>query len=257
MWDPGAYAEFGEHRLRPWHDLMARVGAALPRRVVDVGCGPGDATVLLAARWPGATLEAFDSSPEMVSAARARGVDARVRDLRQWLPASDTDVLVSNAVLQWVPEHVELLKAWVRVLPGGGWLAVQVPGNFTAPSHTLIRELAAQPRWAPRLAGVLRGAETVHPVRHYAELLTAAGCAVDAWETSYLQRLDSADPVLAWVTGTALRPVRAALDDDAWARFRAELAPMLRDAYPPGSDGATWLPFRRVFVVAQVGGGGR
>jgi len=138
-----------------------------------------------------------------------------------------------------------------------GWLAVQVPGNFTAPSHTLIRELAAQPRWAPRLAGVLRGAETVHPVRHYAELLTAAGCAVDAWETSYLQRLDSADPVLAWVTGTALRPVRAALDDDAWARFRAELAPMLRDAYPPGSDGATWLPFRRVFVVAQVGGGGR
>lgn len=252
MWDPQRYREFGGHRARPFHDLLARVGASSPRRVVDVGCGPGTLTPVLAARWPGAQVEAFDSAPDMVSAARELGVDARVQDVRGWQPPADTDVVLANAVLQWVPEHGALIDRWARTLPGGAWLAVQVPGNFGAPSHALVRELAARPPWVGALTGVLRGEETVHPPQHYADLLVAAGCAVDVWETTYTQRLDGDDPVLTWVTGTALRPVRAALDDEAWERFRAELAPQLRRAYPRSTDGGTWMPFRRLFAVAQV-----
>ena len=254
-WDPQRYREFGDHRERPFHDLLARVGAQHPRRVVDAGCGPGTLTPLLARRWPRAQVEAFDSSPEMVAAAREVVVDARVDDVRTWAPPPDTDVLLTNAVLQWVPEHPDIIASWVGRLGAGAWLAVQVPGNFGAPSHVLVRRLAAEPRWAGALGGVLRGAETVLEPAGYAELLTTAGCAVDVWETTYSQRLEGEDPVLAWITGTALRPVRAALDDEGWAGFRAELAPRLREAYPRATDGGTWFPFRRLFAVAQVGAG--
>ncbi|GAA4550940.1 trans-aconitate 2-methyltransferase [Amycolatopsis samaneae] len=253
MWDPAKYLDYADLRSRPFHDLVARIGATAPRRVADLGCGPGSLTVDLAKRWPEATIEASDSSPEMVTAARERGLDARVLDVRDWEPTSDTDVVVSNAVLQWVPGHQELLSRWVRQLPGGAWLAVQVPGNFSAPSHALIRALAASPGWADVLGGgLLRDEDAVGTPRDYADLLAGAGCGVDAWETTYMQPLSGPDAVLEWVTGTALRPVRARLGDEDWRRFRAELAPLLDEAYPPRPDGTTWFEFRRVFFVARV-----
>lgn len=250
MWDPVLYLEFSDHRARPFHDLLARVAADTPRRVVDLGCGAGNLTVTLARRWPDAKVEAVDSSPEMVAAARERGVAAEVGDVDVWTPKSDTDVVVTNAVLQWVPGHDRLLRRWVAALPAGAWFALQVPGNFDQPSHQAVRTLANDARW--NLSGVLRDEAPVLDPEGYAALLTDAGCDVDAWETTYLQRLTGADPVLEWVTGTALRPIKAALDDEAFGDFRAELAPMLRAAYPVASDGTTWFPFRRVFAVARV-----
>ncbi|ANZ35331.1 trans-aconitate methyltransferase [Lentzea guizhouensis] len=246
MWDPAQYLAFADHRARPFYELLARVRADSPRRVVDVGCGPGNLTVSLRERWPGAAIEAFDSSAEMVEAAREAGVDARVGDVTTWEPPADTDVVVSNAVLQWVPEHPSIVRRWVSRLPGGAWLAFQVPGNYGDPSHRLIREVAGE-----RLAHVFRAEKPVlHPVE-YAELL--AGCSsVDVWETTYVQRLSGPDPVLEWVSGTALRPVRAALSSADWDAYVAELAPRLREAYPERADGTTWFPFRRIFVVAQV-----
>jgi trans-aconitate 2-methyltransferase len=253
MWDPGKYLDFADHRARPFFDLLARVPADAPRRVVDLGCGPGNLTEALAGRWPGATVEAVDSSPEMVDAARKRGIAAEVGDVRDWQPRADTDVVVCNAVLQWVPGHGELLVRWAGQLPAGAWFAFQVPGNFGAPSHVRVRELAAEPRWRERLAPVvLREDGTVLEPDGYAGLLADAGCEVDAWETTYLQRLTGPDPVLEWVTGTALRPIRSTLDDAAWAEFRDELAPRLRASYPTRPDGTTWFPFRRVFAVARV-----
>ncbi len=248
-WDPQSYQAFDDHRARPFRDLLARVGATRPRRVVDLGCGPGTRTAELAVRWPGAVLEALDSSPEMVAEARAIGVDARLVDVRAWSPREDTDVVVCNAVLQWVPEHVDLLPGWLAALPTGAWFAMQVPGNFAAPSHLLIRELATEPQWAQRLEPPRQN--VVLDPAGYAELLAAGGCRTDAWETTYLQRLEGDDPVLRWISGTALRPVRAALPDAEWDRFRAELAPRLRQAYPASPDGSTWFPVRRVFAVAQ------
>jgi len=253
MWDPAKYLAFGDHRARPFHDLVGRVAAEKPRRVVDLGCGPGNLTVTLGQRWPGAALEASDSSPEMVAAARERGVDAEVVDVNDWKPQADTDVVVTNAVLQWVPGHAALLNRWARELPDGAWLAMQVPGNFSSPSHTTIREVASRPRWERELAELtLREPLAVLDPAGYADVLVEAGCEVDAWETTYLQRLSGPDPVLEWVTGTALRPIRAALDENAWPEFRAELAVELRKQYPARADGTTWFPFRRVFAVAQV-----
>jgi trans-aconitate 2-methyltransferase len=253
MWDPAKYLAFGDHRARPFHDLVARIGADSPRRVVDLGCGPGNLTETLGQRWPGAVIEASDSSPEMVAAARERGIGAEVLDVNDWKPQADTDVVVSNAVLQWVPGHTALLSRWARELPDGAWLAVQVPGNFASPSHTTIREVAGRPRWQRELGElVLREPLAVLDPAGYADVLVDAGCEVDAWETTYLQRLSGPDAVLEWVTGTALRPIRAALAEDAWTQFRAELAVELRAAYPTRPDGSTWFPFRRVFAVAQV-----
>lgn len=251
-WDPAAYLTFDDDRSRPFHDLLARVGATAPRRVVDLGCGPGHLTALLSARWPDAEVEALDSSADMVADARARGVPARQADVRDWAPGPADDVVICNAVLQWVPGHPELLVRWIGEMPEGGWFAVQVPGNFGSPSHALVRELLAEPRWRGRVR--VRDELAVASPLEYAEAVARAGAGVDAWETTYLHRLTGPDPVLTWITGTALRPVRAALDDADWADFRSELATRLLDAYPPRPDGTTWFPFRRIFVVARAGG---
>lgn len=253
MWDPAKYLDFADLRGRPFFDLTARIGATAPRRVVDLGCGPGNLTAALAQRWPQAALEASDNSPEMVAAARELGIDAQLIDVRQWSPKPDTDVVVSNAVLQWVPEHRELLERWVRELPRGAWIAIQVPGNFDAPSHALTRELAASAAWAGKLGSVgLRDDAAVDAPTQYAERLARLGCQVDAWETTYTQRLHGENAVLEWITGTALRPVKAALDAADWLRFRSDLAAMLERAYPPRDDGTTWFGFRRIFVVART-----
>jgi trans-aconitate 2-methyltransferase len=253
MWDPNAYLLFDDHRSRPFDDLVARIRAEAPRRVADLGCGPGHLTETLAKRWPAAVIEAFDSSPEMVAAARDRGIAAHVGDVRDWRPHPDTDVAVCNAVLQWVPGHDTLLRRWAAELPPGAWIAMQVPGNFGAPSHAAVRALAASPKWRDRLTPAgLREEDAVLDPDAYATLLADAGCAVDAWETTYIQRLTGPDAVLEWITGTALRPVRSALSDPDWLDFRADLAPRLRDASPPRPDGTTWFPFRRVFTVART-----
>jgi trans-aconitate 2-methyltransferase len=249
-WDPTLYLTYEDHPARPFHDLVNRIGATNPRRVVDLGCGPGHLTALLAARWPHAHIDALDSSADMVAAALSRGIAARQADVVDWVPQPDADVVVTNAVLQWVPSHQRLLTRWMAALPAGAWLAVQVPGNFSAPSHTLAREVvASRPRWRDRVT--LRDDQAVSDPAVYAQLLTAAGAQVDAWETTYQQRLTGEDPVLTWMSGTALRPVADGLDADEYAEFRAVLADRLREAYPPAPDGATWFPFRRIFAVAH------
>ncbi|OBI84372.1 trans-aconitate 2-methyltransferase [Mycobacterium sp. E740] len=253
MWNPDVYLAFADERGRPFFDLVSRVGADAPRRVADLGCGPGNLTVSLRQRWPLATIEALDSSPEMVAAARERGIDAHVGDIRSWAPRPDTDVVISNAALHWVPGHPQLLAGWAEQLCAGAWIAVQVPGNFDAPSHRAVRELAGRDRWAEPLRDFpFRDGQVDDPVG-YAGLLADAGCSVDAWETTYVHVLTGANPVLEWITGTALRPVRSRLTDTEWDEFRSELIPLLDASYPARPDGTTLFPFRRIFVVAQVG----
>lgn len=253
MWDPDVYLAFADQRARPFYDLLSRVGAERPRRVVDLGCGAGNLTLQLSRRWPDAVIEALDTSPEMVAAANERGVDAAVGDVRTWQPQRDTDVVLSNAVLHWVPEHADLMVRWAGKLAGGSWLAIQVPGNFETPSHAAVRAVARREPFAKTLRDVpFRVGAVVQPPASYADLLIWAGCTVDAWETTYLHQLTGEHPVLDWITGTALRPVRERLSDEDWQEFRRQLIPLLADAYPPRPDGVTFFPFRRVFVVAQV-----
>ncbi|MBX6356040.1 MAG: trans-aconitate 2-methyltransferase [Micromonosporaceae bacterium] len=255
MWDPGLYLRYGDERGRPFADLLARVGATEPRAVVDLGCGPGTLTATLPRRWPRARVEGLDSSPEMVARARelVPGVRFTAGDVRDWSPAPDVDVVVGNAVLQWVPGHEELLVRWAGQLAAGAWLAFQVPGNFDAPSHRALRAVAADPRWPEALAGAV-APRTVPDPEQYAQLLIRAGCTVDAWETTYLHLLpvvDATHPVLSWMEGTALRPVRQVLAADEWAEFRQRLGERLAQAYPVAGD-LVYFPFRRIFVVARV-----
>lgn len=255
MWNPDVYLAFADHRGRPFFDLTSRVGAERPRRVVDLGCGPGNLTVTLQERWPDAVVEAVDSSAEMVEAARARGLDAELAGIADWTPKPDTDVVVSNAALQWVPGHADLLTRWAGLLEPGAWIAMQVPGNFDAPSHDAVRTVARTAEFAEALSDMpFREADVVATPTAYAELLTDAGCVVDAWETTYVHQLTGDTPVLDWITGTALTQVRSRLDDDAWERYRRAIIPLLAQAYPRRPDGTTYFPFRRVFVVARVGG---
>jgi trans-aconitate 2-methyltransferase len=252
-WDPVRYLRFAGERARPFAELLARVEAEAPSVVVDLGCGEGTMTASLARRWPGARVTGVDSSPEMLATAAASSSSGRVGfvsgDVRTWQPDGPVDVVVSNAVLHWVPGHERLLTRWARWLAPGGWLAVQVPGNFRAPTHALLAELCGSPRWAARLAEAAPRPDAVREPAGYLDVLTAAGLAADVWETTYLHVLTGPDPVLAWVRGTVLRPVLALLADDDAERFTAEYAAALRTAYPARPDGTTLLPFRRIFAV--------
>jgi trans-aconitate 2-methyltransferase len=260
-WDPTAYAAFADERSRPFADLMARVGADRPDLVVDLGCGNGPLTLSLAERWPQARVVGVDQSSEMLDAARAADAAGRV----EWVEAdvagldlgrlgSAPDVIVSNATLQWVPGHLELLARWARLLAPGGWLAIQVPGNLDAPSHALMRLVAERHPAAERLRPALERLAVATPAA-YVELLARTGLVVDCWETTYQHILDplgqQSNPVLEWVRGTGLRPVLQALTDDGErASFLEEYDERLRAAYPRTDVGVVF-PFRRIFAVGH------
>ncbi|MBB4714674.1 trans-aconitate 2-methyltransferase [Streptomyces luteogriseus] len=269
-WDPTQYLRHAGHRARPFADLLGRVPDLPTRppadrpRIADLGCGPGNVTTLLTARWPTARITGYDNSPEMLDKAHVDHegptsgggrLDFGHADVRTWTPDEPHDLIVSNATLQWVPGHAERFRDWVAGLKPGGTLAFQVPGNFDAPSHRLMRELAGSPRWRGPLADTLRHTDAVHTPEAYLERLTSLGCAADVWETTYIHLLQGEDPVLDWVKGTGLRPVLTALADEPEAReaFLAEYRAALREAYPAGPHG-TPFPFRRVFAVARKEG---
>ncbi len=260
-WDPATYLAFAAERGRPFEDLVARIGAEAPREVVDLGCGPGGLTASLAGRWPAAHVVGVDSSPDMIAAAQPLAtpgrVDFQLADLRDWRPPAPVDVIVTNATLQWVPGHLDLLPGWVEQhLRPGGWLALQVPGNLDDPLHTLLHDLVGSPRWSPELGATRQARDRVTDPAGYVEVLAAAGCEVDAWETTYLHVLDpegrlGPDAVLGWAMGTALRPVLDALPDNgSREEFLEEYAELLHAAYPRRPWG-TPLPFRRIFAVAH------
>jgi len=254
-WDPARYLRYAGERARPFADLVARIDAESPRVVVDLGCGEGALTASLAQRWPTARVTGIDSSETMLAAAAAYAVPGRVEfaagDVRDWQPDGPVDVLVTNAVLHWVPGHDRLIADWASQLAPGGWLAVQVPGNFRAPTHTLLGDLCRSPRWADLVGDVPRGADSVLEPEGYHDVLTAGGLVTDVWETTYLHVLTGEDPVLGWVRSTQLRPVLARLGEDDAAEFTTAYAAALREAYPVRPDGTTLLPFRRIFAVGS------
>lgn len=261
QWDPGQYAKFADARGRPFHELVGRVPVEAPRYVVDLGCGPGDLTATLAERWPEAYVEGIDSSPQMIERAtaytRPGRLEFRVDEVTVWRPARDVDVLLSNATLQWVPDHLSELPRLIQQVAADGWIAIQVPGNFDAPSHQLLRELRESPRWARAFAGV---GELFRPMVRPADYLDAlhdAGCdRLDVWETTYDTVLAGPDPVFEWMKGTGARPYLQALAASANAepgdeqRFAEEYRAALAEAYPARPYG-TVMPFRRVFAVAH------
>jgi trans-aconitate 2-methyltransferase len=253
MWDATQYLRYGDERGRPFLDLIARVGADAPSYVADLGCGPGNLTALLARRWPRAEVIGVDSSPEMIQAAsalpEASSISFQLGDVRNWRGGSRPDVITCNAVLQWVPDHHGLVVSWADMLAPGGWLAFQLPGNFSSPTHVIAAELAASPRWRGLLAEAELNRQAGNP-GDYVDLLAQTGYAVDAWETTYYHVLPGDNAVVEWTKGTTLRPVLALLDPEQAASFVADYTERLRGAYKAGPFG-TIFPFRRVFTVVH------
>lgn len=251
------YVQFESERTRPVRDLLAAVPATAVRRAIDIGCGPGNSTELLIAHVPQAQVSGLDASADMLDAARQRlpQTSFTLADIAQWSAGAqrDTpgyDLILANAVLQWLPDHNTLFAQLVQRLASGGHLAVQMPDNLDEPAHRLLRDIAASGPWAQRLKGVERTAR--FDARHYYALFAPLCTRVEVWRTTYHHPLAGGpDAVVEWFKGSALRPFLAALaSDDERAAFTARYREAIAQAYPALADGTVLLPFPRLFIVA-------
>ena len=252
-WDPKTYLAYGAERTRPAADLLARVPLQQPRRVADLGCGPGNSTALLRARWPEAEIDGIDYAPEMLAEARKSGVDARFirADIAAWTPQESYDVIYSNAALQWLTDHERLLPRLLSFVRPGGCLAVQVPHNFKEHCHVLIRQAVADPRWRDELKDVRDWWNVLEPETYF-DLLQPGATSVDLWETRYFHVLEGEDPVFHWMMGTGLRPFAAALKSPLKEAFLEHYRGLLAGAYPPRAGGRTIHRFLRLFFVVSL-----
>ena len=255
-WNPPLYMRFGAERTRPALELAARIPDFEVKRIVDLGCGPGNATEILTTRWPRADVTGFDSSDEMIATAQAKGLPATfaVADFETWTPDAAPDLIFSNAALHWSPDVPNIAMRLFATLASGGVLAFQIPQNFDRPSHAIPYAMAAEARWAAKLATARWFDPAAFPqALTLARPLLAAGAALDVWTTDYLHVMGGEHPVFDWVSATALRPFLAALDGADRLAFETEAKQRYAAAYPPEPDGKTLFPFRRLFVVARRG----
>ncbi len=251
-WSARQYLKFEDERTRPARDLLAQVPLADARVVCDLGCGPGNSTALLVARFPGAKITGVDSSPDMLRQARERlpGCDFVEADLRDWAAPADADLLFSNATFQWVPDHLAVLRRLLSSLRPGGVLAVQMPDNFDEPSHILMREVARDDRWAALIAAARPDRGPLPPVEAYYDALKPACVRLDLWHTVYHHELDGPAAIVEWVKGTGLRPYLDPLPEDCRGQFLDAYTRRIAAAYPARFDGKSLLHFPRLFMVA-------
>lgn len=252
VWDPGQYLKFADHRLRPALDLLARIPVEGLSTVVDLGCGPGNVTPHLARRWPDANFVGVDGSPEMLAKARVAMPEATwiEADIAAWDAPGPIDLLYSNAALHWLGYHETLFPRLMGMLSPGGVLAVQMPRNYQAPSHTDILETAADGPWRDRLAPLLRPSPVAPPEAHY-RILAPHAARLDLWETTYIQVFEGENPVAEFTKGSALKPLLDALEEPMRGDFERAYRRRIAASYPHEADGRTLFPFRRLFLVAQ------
>ncbi|WP_042883653.1 trans-aconitate 2-methyltransferase [Cupriavidus necator] len=252
-WSAQQYVAFEDERTRPVRDLVAAIPNEIVRSAVDIGCGPGNSTEVLLARYAGASVTGLDSSDDMVEAARKRlpDVQFRVADIGAWDEAGPYDVILANAVLQWLPDHAGLFPALVSKLSPGGTLAVQMPDNLEEPAHRLMRQVAAEGPWAGKLAGASKARAERASAQWYYELLRPVCQRVDVWLTTYHHPLAGGPAaVVEWFKGSGLRPFLQPLDEAERAAYLARYEAAIAKAYPPLADGSVLLPFPRLFIVA-------
>jgi trans-aconitate 2-methyltransferase len=251
-WDPTLYSRFEDERTRPAAELLARVPVRTAKQVVDLGCGPGNSTELLARRYPSAQIVGLDTSEAMLVSARKRLPSVRFEqgDIAEWKPSAPVDVAFANAALQWVPDHAHLVPRLLSAVAPQGALAVQVPDNLDEPSHALMREVARDPRFTTSIGNAGAARSRILSAQHYYDLLAAHGD-VDIWRTTYYHRMDSAAAIVDWLRATGLKPFLEALSADLQQAFLAEYERRIEAAYAPGPDGRRLLAFPRLFLVAR------
>ena len=251
-WDPELYLRFDRERTQPAIDLAARIEADKPRRIIDLGCGPGNSTAVLRSRWPTAELTGLDSDEEMLLAARQSypTVHWIQGDAVAWQSTSNFDVVFSNALLQWLPDHAAVIARWFAAIKPGGALAVQIPVNFKSPVHQHILEVADDPRWKD-LTGSTRRALYASEPNDYYDILSPLTNQFDLWVTEFCHVLAGPEKIVDWMRGTGLRPFLSVLPSDDERRiFEAEFLDKVTASYPRQSDGKVIFPFRRLFFIA-------
>lgn len=254
-WNPAQYLKFQNERTQPCRDLVARIALDHPQRIVDLGCGPGNSTEVLAARWPDAGITGVDSSAEMIRTAREKFPqgDWQEGDISSWLAREAADLIFSNAALNWVSDHARVIPhLFAQVAPGGA-LAWQVPANIDAPAHALMRKVAASAVWSAHFPETVRK-WFVHEPSFYYDLLAPQAARVDIWLTDYLHVMESPAAIVEWYKGTGLRPFLEKLAASAdQERFLADYLAEIEAVYSPQPDGRVLFAFRRMFVIAQRG----
>ena len=252
-WDPTQYLRYSDERLRPALDLMGRIGVEAPRRVVDLGCGPGNVTALLKRRWPGAEVTGVDGSGPMLAKAAEAAPACRFieADIGAWAPEGPVDVIYSNAALHWLGGHRTLFPRLLSLVAPGGVLAVQMPALHAEPLRALQHDIGANGPWAELLVDVGSAPPILEPGAYW-DILKPRAASLDIWETIYLHALQGEDAVVQWATGSSLRPFLDRLPPAMRADYLRAYAEAVRPAYPRRPDGTTLLPFRRLFMVAQT-----
>jgi trans-aconitate 2-methyltransferase len=263
QWVSDAYLRIPTLRTQAVLDLLGRVRHPGPRLVVDLGCGPGNATELIAEHWPKARVIGVDSSPNMIAAAREREqpghLEFHLGDLATWRPDEPVDVLLFNAVLQWIPGHAALMPRFAAMLAPGGVLGFQMPGLMpgVGANDSLLETilgLTREPQWRDKLGRAL-GDETLLDAIGYITALADAGLQPEAWETRYTYLLPGTGRLVEYASGSILRPVFALLSPPEEEQFRTEFSQRLSETHPPrviGGETVEVLAQRRVFAVGRT-----
>jgi trans-aconitate 2-methyltransferase len=251
-WDANQYLKFASERTQPARDLVARIHLE-PQRIIDLGCGPGNSTEILAERWGNAELTGLDSSPQMLKQARANHPNWTwlEADMASFASLKKFDLVFSNAALQWVKNHAELLPRLKGLVAEGGAIAIQIPAHQRSHLHQAMLEIATDSRWAHHLehANIALSLET--PQFYYDNLLPATK--IELWQTAYQHVLENAESILEWIRGTGLRPFLEALPtQDMRQEFEVRLLERVREAYPPQRDGKVLFEFNRLFMIGYL-----
>ncbi len=251
-WDAITYLQFANERTRPSLDLVQRIAVPDPRRIIDLGCGPGNSTEVLRRRWPEAEVTGLDSSPKMIESARVAWPENQwiLADAATWTASQPFDLVFSNAMLQWLPDHTRLLPRLFEQVAPGGALAAQLPAHYELPMHREIVEVSRDPAWDNRMQGA-RNALTKQPASFYYDTLQPLGARIDLWETIYYHEVPGPEALIEWFRGTGMRPFLEALSSDQErVRFETMLLKRYITSYPRRPSGLVLFPFRRLFFVA-------
>lgn len=251
-WNPDLYLKFEKERTQPARDLLFRIAKNNPARIIDIGCGPGNSTIELKKRWPNAFILGIDSSENMINRARHDypQLEWKVYDANDDLsPLGKFDVVFSNAAIQWMPNHKELLKRFFSILNDNGVLAVQIPNLTYMPIHVAVQETAQEDIWLNYFGNMGDGLE-YHELTFYYDALCSLAKDINLWETHYHHVLPGHEAIIEWYSATGMRLYLEKLTGEEKERFLQSVLAKIRERYQVQTDGKVLFPFRRLFFIA-------